>query len=61
MHEPNYFLTINLPKGFDYEDAEKIQKDVLDFLESKKHYGAKYEGKIGLTVKIVSVSTSHDQ
>ncbi len=27
------------------EPDEKIQKDVLDFLESKRHYGAKYDGK----------------
>ncbi len=60
MHQPNYYLTLNLPKGFSREDAEKIQKDVLDFLEGKRHYGAKYDGKAGITVNIVSVSTNHD-
>jgi len=59
-HQPNYYLTLNLPKGFSREDAEKIQKDVLDFLEGKRHYGAKYDGKAGITVNVVSVSTNHD-
>ena len=60
MHQPSFYLTLDLPKNFTREDAEKIQKDVLDFLEGKRHYGAKYDGKNGITVKIVSVSTNHD-
>ncbi len=60
MHQPNYYLTLNLPKGFSREDAEKIQKDVLDFLEGKRHYGAKYDGKAGITVNVITVSTNHD-
>lgn len=60
MREPNFYLTLDLPKTFTREDAEKIQKDVLDFLEGKRHYGAKYDGKSGITVKIISVSTNHD-
>jgi len=59
-YQPNYYLTLNLPKGFSREDAEKIQKDVLDFIEGKRHYGAKYDGKAGITVNVVSVSTNHD-
>jgi len=60
MHEPSFYLSLDLPKNFTREDAEKIRKDVLDFLEGKRHYGAKYDGKNGITVKIVSVSTNHD-
>ncbi len=60
MHQPNFYLTLNLPKGFSREDAEKIQKDVLDFLEGKRHYGAKYDGKAGITVNVITVSTNHD-
>jgi hypothetical protein len=59
-YQPNYYLTLDLPKGFSREDAEKIQKDLLDFLEFKRHYGAKYDGKNGITVKVISVSTNHD-
>ena len=59
-YQPNYYLTLNLPKGFSREDAEKIQKDLLDFLESKRHYGAKYDGKAGITVNVITVSTNHD-
>jgi hypothetical protein len=60
MHQPNFYLTLNLPKGFSREDAEKIQKDLLDFLESKRHYGAKYDGKAGITVYVITVSTYLD-
>lgn len=60
MREPNFYLTLDLPKTFTREDAEKIKRDVLDFLEGKRHYGAKYDGKPGITVKIISVSTNHD-
>jgi hypothetical protein len=59
-HQPSYYLTLNLPKGFSREDAEKIQKDVLDFIEGKRHYGAKYDGKAGITVNVITVSTNHD-
>lgn len=60
MHKPSFYLTLDLPKTFTREDAEKIQKDILDFLEGKRHYGAKYDGKTGIAVKIISVSTNHD-
>ena len=59
-YQPNFYLTLNLPKGFSREDAEKIQKDVLDFLEGKRHYGAKYDGKTGITVNVITASTNHD-
>ena len=52
--------TVNEAQNFTREDAEKIRKDVLDFLEGKRHYGAKYDGKNGITVKVISVSTNHD-
>jgi hypothetical protein len=60
MSDPNFYLTLDLPKNFSREDAEKIRNDLLDFLESKRHYGAKYDGKNGIVVKITSVSTNHD-
>lgn len=60
MHQPSFYLTLDLPKKFNRDDAEKIKKDVLDFLEGKRHYGAKYDGKTGITIKIISVSTNHD-
>ncbi|NDB56149.1 hypothetical protein EB169_10015 [archaeon] len=60
MNNPSFYLTLDLPKNFTREDAEKIRNDLLDFLESKKHYGAKYDGKNGIAVKIISVSTNHD-
>ena len=60
MHKPSFYLTLDLPKTFTREDAEKIHNDLLDLLESKKHYGAKYDGKNGIAVKIISVSTNHD-
>lgn len=60
MNNPSFYLTLDFPKNFTREDAEKIRNDLLDFLESKKHYGAKYDGKNGIVVKIISVSTNHD-
>ena len=60
MHEPSFYLALNLPKKFSREDAQKIREDILDFLESKKHYGAKYDGKAGITVNVISVSTNND-
>ena len=60
MNNPFFYLTIHLPKSFSREDAEKIQKDMLDFLEEKHHYGAKYNGKDGIKVKVISVSTNND-
>jgi len=60
MHQPSFYLTLDLPKNFTREDAENIQKDILDFLEGKRHYGAKYDGKNGITVKVISVLTNHD-
>mgnify|MGYP003339150028 CR=1 FL=1 len=58
--QPFFYLSLDLPKSFSREDAEKIKDDVLDFLESKKHYGAKYDGKAGITVNVISVSTNND-
>jgi hypothetical protein len=58
--QPFFYLSLDLPKSFSREDAEKIKDDVLDFLESKKHYGAKYDGKTGITIKITSVRVNHD-
>lgn len=60
MNNPSFYLTLDLPKTFTRGDAEKIRNDLLDFLDSKKHYGAKYDGKNGIAVKIISVSTNHD-
>lgn len=60
MHKPAFYLTLDLPKNFTREEAEKIREDLLDFLDFKRHYGAKYDGKAGITVKIISVSTNHD-
>jgi hypothetical protein len=60
MHQPSFYLSLDLPKNFTREDAEKIQKDLLDFLEGKRHYGAKYDGKNGINIKVISVSTNHD-
>lgn len=60
MNNSNFYLTLDLPKNFSRQDAEKIRNDILDFLEDKRHYGAKYDGKNGITVKVISVSTNHD-
>ena len=60
MNNPNYYITLDLPKNFNREDAEKIRNEVLDFLNSKNYDGAKSDGKNNFTVKIVSVSTNHD-
>ena len=60
MNNSNFYLTLDLPKNFNRQDAEKIRDDILDFLEGKRDYGAKYDGKNGIIVKVISVSTNHD-
>jgi hypothetical protein len=60
MREPNFYLTLDLPKNFNRKDAEKIRDEVLDFLNSKNYDGAMSDGKNNFTVKIVTVSTNHD-
>jgi len=59
-HATFFYLTLHLPKNFNREEARKIRQDLLDFLDSKRHYGAKYDGKAGISVQITSVSTNHD-
>jgi hypothetical protein len=61
-HKPSYYISIELPKHFDSNDADTIKQDIIDFIESKKHYGAKYhdKSKQGIIVKKTSVSTNHD-
>ena len=44
-------LTIELPKSFSIEDAEKIKLDLLDFFEKKNNYGANYGKKEGIKIK----------
>jgi hypothetical protein len=51
-------LTIELPKTFSLEDAEKIKKDLLDFFEKKNNYGANYGAKEGIKIKSVLWSTN---
>ncbi len=52
-HKPSYYISIELPKHFDSDDADTIKQDIIDFIESKKHYGAKYhdKSKQGIIVK----------
>ena len=61
-HKPSYYISIELPKHFDSDDADTIKQDIIDFIESKKHYGAKYheKSKQGITVKKIIFSTNHD-
>ena len=61
-HKPSYCIAIELPKHFDSDDADTIKQDIIDFIESKKHYGAKYhdKSKQGIAVKKTLVSTNHD-
>jgi hypothetical protein len=51
-------LTIELPKTFSLEDAEKIKKDLLDFFEKKNNYGANYGAKEGIKIKSVLWTTN---
>jgi hypothetical protein len=51
-------LTIELPKTFSLEDAEKIKKDLLDFFEKKNNYGANYGAKEGIKIKSVRWTTN---
>lgn len=51
-------LTIELPKTFSLEDAEKIKKDLLDFFEKKNNYGANYGAKEGVKIKSVLWTTN---
>lgn len=46
-------LTIELPKSFSIEDAEKIKLDLLDFFEKKNNYGANYGKKEGIKIKTI--------
>jgi hypothetical protein len=61
-HKPSYYISIELPKHFDSDDADTIKQDIIDFIESKKHYGAKYhdKSKQGIVVNKIIISTNHD-
>lgn len=51
-------LMVELPKTFSLEDAEHIKEDLLNFFESKNHYGAKYGAKEGIKIKSILWSTN---
>jgi len=61
-NKSNYCITIELPKNFDSNDADTIKKDIINFIESKNHYGAKYHDhfKQGIVVNKITISTNHD-
>lgn len=46
-------LLIELPKTFSFDDVESIRKDLFDFFEKKKYYGANYGKKEGIKIKVV--------
>jgi hypothetical protein len=46
-------LSIELPKSFSHEDAEKIKADLFDFFEKKNNYGANYGKKEGIKIKTI--------
>lgn len=51
-------LSVELPKSFSYEDAEKIKFDLLDFIGKKNNYGANHDKKEIIKIKTILWTTN---
>ena len=57
----SYYITIDLPKDFDYKSAQNVCKDLEGFLENRKHYyyyNNKPEFEQTIPVKIITCITN---